>query len=388
MNIGIFTDTYQPQINGVVTSIRMLEKELGKMGHKVFIITSADPSVPEPVPMVFRCPSMPFVFAPPHRATILYSPKLILNLRRLKLDIIHTQTEFSQGIFAKMVSEFYKIPMVHTYHTMYEEYVHYIANGRILTPSFAKAYSRIFCNRAQAVIAPTQKTKDYLESIGVIRPITTIATGLDFSPFAAENYTNDQILELKRSIGIDPKDPIVAVIGRIAKEKSIDVIISAFPKLLRMMPSAKLLIVGPGPYRDDLEKLVGDLDISRSVIFTGAVQWSEIPAYYRLGDVFASASTSETQGLTYVEAMAASVPVVVKKDRNVEGLVEHGQTGFCFERDEDAADMLYYALTHKDEAKVIAQNAISAIEDLSSARFAERVLDLYKSVIDMKARAQ
>ncbi|MDR1914903.1 MAG: glycosyltransferase, partial [Clostridiales bacterium] len=231
MNIGIFTDTYYPQINGVVTSTRMLEKELNKLGHKVFIITTTDPNVKRPSPRVFRLPSMPFVFLPTHRMTFMYSPKLLMNLKSLKLDIIHTQTEFPVGIFGKIVSEFYKIPMVHTYHTMYEDYVHYIANGHLITPVMAKKYSTLFCNRAKIVIAPVEKTRQYLEECGVVRPLRVIPTGLDFAPFAPELFSEKQIAEKKAELGIQPDERVIVNIGRIAKEKSINVLIDQLPKL-------------------------------------------------------------------------------------------------------------------------------------------------------------
>ena len=121
MNIGIFTDTYYPQINGVVTSTCMLKEQLEKRGHRVYIFTAADPNAKEKLPRVFRLPSMPFFFQPSYRAAYMYSPKLLLSLKKLKLDIVHTQTEFSLGLFGKAVAEIYRLPLVHTYHTMYED---------------------------------------------------------------------------------------------------------------------------------------------------------------------------------------------------------------------------------------------------------------------------
>jgi 1,2-diacylglycerol 3-alpha-glucosyltransferase len=377
MNIGIFADTYYPHINGVVTSTRMLEKELEKLGHQVFIFTVSDPHVNYAAPRVFRLPSMPFVFMPAHRVTFLYSPKLLVNIRKFKLNVVHTQTEFPIGILGKIVSEFCKVPMVHTYHTMYEDYVHYIANGHLITPKMAQQYSRIFCNRAKVVIAPAEKTSCYLKEIGVSRPIDVIPTGLDFRPFAKERFTRDKILEARRSIGVAPDDPVVVSIGRVAKEKSIDVLISMMPSLLSRLPAAKLVIVGPGPMLGALKEQAGRLGISNSVIFTGERPWDVIPLYYQLGDVFATASTSETQGLTYIEAMASKVPVVVKRDLSVDGVISHGETGYCFERDQDAADMIFHALTHKDEAAQMAERCFERNSKLSAEHFAKSVEEVY-----------
>ena len=386
MNIGIFTDTYYPQINGVVTSIRMLEKELNKLGHQVFIITTTNPEVTHAAPRVFRLPSMPFIFFPTQRVTFLYSPKLLIKLKSLKLDIVHTQTEFPLGIFGKIVSEFYRIPMVHTYHTMYEDYVHYIANGHLITPKIAQKFSRLFCNRSDIVIAPVLKTKEYLEEIGVIKPIRIIPSGLDFSPFIKENFNKEQINIVKEELGINPEDPVIITIGRVAKEKSIDVLIDQMPKLREKLPDVKLIVVGPGPYLDILKQQAKRLCITDMVIFTGGRPWEVIPLYYQLGDVFAMASTTETQGLTYVEAMAGKIPVVVKRDRSIEGIIVHGETGYCFEHNSEASDILYHALTHRDEAKKMAEEGFKRISHLSAVHFAGQVEKVYYEAINAKPK--
>lgn len=380
MNIGIFTDTYYPQINGVVTSTRMLEKELNRLGHRVYIFTTTDPQARNPVPRVFRLPSMSLIFLKTHRVALFYSPKLILGVKKFNLDIVHTQTEFPLGIFGKLVSELYRIPMVHTYHTMYEDYVHYIANGHLITPKMAQQFSRVFCNRARAVIAPVDKTYRYLNEIGVVRPIHIIPTGLDFAPFAPERFSQEELNELRRRLGISPDDRVIAVIGRVAKEKSIDVLMDMMPKLLAQVPNAKLLIVGDGPLREEMAARAEKLGVSRAVIFTGFVPWEDIAGYYRLSDVFATASTSETQGLTYIEAMAAHVPVVVKKDPSFEGLIRHGETGYQFEHNDDAADRVAYALTHPEEARSVAERGFEAIKPLSAAAFAKNMESVYASL--------
>lgn len=382
MNIGLFTDTYYPQINGVATSTRILAKELNGLGHKVYIFTTTDPKAEEAVPYVFRLPSMPFVFLTTHRVTMLYPPKLLINMKKFKLDVIHTQTEFPIGIFGKVVSTFLKIPSVHTYHTMYEDYVHYVANGHLITPKMAQRYSRIFCNRADAVITPVQKSKDSLISYGVKRPISVIPTGLDFEPFSREKYTKEDIEKTKAEIGININDPIIVSVGRIAQEKSIDVLIKAMPEVLKNIPNVKFVIVGNGPKREDLENLSKSLGVSDSVIFTGPRPWDEIGKYYQLGDIFACASTSETQGLTYIEAIAAKVPVVAKKDRSIENIIIDEETGFYFESNEYAAKVICKALKAPDNNKALIDRAYSHIQHLSSKNFGKSVEQLYLDVIN------
>jgi len=380
MNIGIFTDTYYPQINGVATSTRILERELNKLGHKVFIFTTTDPNARQSLPRVFRIPSMPFVFLPTHRMALIYPPKLLLWVRRLNLDIVHTQSEFPLGVLGNLVAELYDLPNVHTYHTMYEDYTHYVANGYLITRGMARRYSRIFCNRSQAVIAPAEKARMSLLEYGVKPPIHVIPTGIDISKFNAaedETYT----AALKAELGIAPDAPVVLFLGRIAKEKSIDVIIKAMPELLSRLPNARLLIVGGGPAEDELMQLAKSFGISNAVIFAGPKPWDIISRYYRLGDVFVSASTSETQGLTYTEAIAAYRTVIAKKDPSVEGLITHGETGYLFEQDNELAGLLHHALTNPDEARTVADNAYRKVSELSSEKFAANVVQLYEEVV-------
>jgi len=381
MNIGIFSDTYFPQINGVATSIRLLSKELTKRGHNVYIFTTSDPNARQKSPRVFRLPSMPFVFLPSHRMCLSFPPRLITHMKNFKLDIIHTQTEFPVGIFGKIVSEVYRIPLVHTYHTMYEDYVHYIAKGHLIGPKFAKRYSRIFCNRAKAVVAPVEKTRESLSAYGVKRPIHVIPTGIDFEPFKRGRYSKEELIDLKNELGLDPCDPVIVFVGRIAKEKSIDVVLNQFPELLKKIPNAKLLIVGDGPARKALEESAEKMSIRNSVIFTGAKPWDDIGMYYQLGDVFVTASTSETQGLTYIEAMAAKTPVIAKKDRSMEGIIEHGVTGYYFEKDHELGSLLYDVLSDPEALGLAAETAYERIESLSASHFAENIEKLYEEVL-------
>ena len=380
MNIGIFTDTYHPQINGVVTSILMLEKELEKLGHNVFVFTTTNPDATYQKANVFRFPSMPLTFLPSHRIAILYSPKLLLKMKSLHLDIIHTHTEFSLGVFGKIMSGIHHIPMVHTYHTMYENYTHYIFNGFLITPKMAQHFSRVFCNRAEVVIAPVDKTLQYLKKIGVSRIIETIPTGLDFAPFKAKNFGQQDLDNARLELGIEESDPVIVYIGRVAKEKSLDVLIAMMPKLLKRIPKAKLVVVGDGPIMKELKKMAVSLSVHGSIIFAGARPWDSIVKYYRVGNVFATASTSETQGLTYIEAMASCIPVVVKKDPSFNGIIKHGETGFIFEKDQDAADMIHYALTHRKESLKIAEQALKSVQALSSHQYALDVEKVYYSL--------
>ncbi|MGL4736214.1 MAG: glycosyltransferase family 4 protein [Cellulosilyticaceae bacterium] len=381
MNIGIFTDTYSPQINGVVSSIVTLEKQLQAQGHNVYIFTVSHPQA-DPAPgHVYRLPSMPFVFLKDHRVGLLYSTKIVRQLKKLKLDLILSQTEFSLGFFAKLMSKKLHIPIIHTYHTMYEEYVHYVSKGVELSPEFARKYSKKFCNGVDGVVAPTEKTKHLLESYGVTTPIRIIPTGIDFTPFDPRGYEEAEILSLKEQFGIPLDAPVVLFIGRVAKEKSIDVVIRGCQLLFQKMPNACLVIVGDGPERQSLQSLVQSLGIEKNVIFTGMQPWATIGKFYQLGTVFVSASVTETQGLTFIEAMAAKLPVLAKYDDSVKGVVINDYNGKLFETYEELAKILENILSDPTKLQRLADNAIASVEPLSAEHFGENALVFYDEVL-------
>lgn len=381
MNIGIFTDTYSPQVNGVVSSILTLENALRKQGHQVYVFTVSHPEAENDSPYVHRMASLPFIFLKDHRVGIVYSNKALRKVKRLKLDLILSQTEFSLGIFAKLVSKRLNIPIVHTYHTMYEEYMHYVSKGIELSPAIARKYSRSFCNGVDGVVAPTRKTERLLKNYGVKKPIRVIPTGIDFSPFDPSGYSKEEIIAIKKAHHIPLDSPIVLFIGRVAKEKSIDMVIDAIPKLLEKVPKAKLVIVGDGPSRLELEEQAQNLGVRNAVIFTGMHPWRTIGKMYQLGDVFVSASVSETQGLTFAEAMAAQLPVLAREDECVTGLIREHYNGAFFHNSDELASLLAKFLSNPEKVHTMGENAVHSIRPLSAEVFGLNAEAFYTEIV-------
>lgn len=385
MNIGLFTDTYFPQINGVATSVHTLAGALRKRGHRVYIFTPKDPHTPQVQKDedVIAMPSLPFILLRNYRMGLVYSPRALNQISHLHLDIVHTQTEFPLGIFGKLLSSVKRLPMVHTYHTMYEDYVHYIGKGYIVTPTMAKEFSKLFCNSATTVVAPTEKAKHFLEKYGVTKPIEVIPTGIDTSLFSKNNFLPEDTLALKTSLGLCEDTPVILSVGRVAKEKSIDVILRALPKLFEKIPQARMVIVGDGPEKTNLENLAKQLDIAHKVLFIGAKPWSEIGKYYQIGTVFCSASVSETQGLTFAEAMAGGIPVVAKKDESIQNIIENNKTGLLFETQEDLIEKLYLLLCTPTLQKRLSEASFLKMQALSVEAFAENMEVLYQKTIEL-----
>lgn len=394
MNIAIITDTYFPDINGVTSSIYTLALALRKKGHRVYIFATSDNNSPivrrvHRNPPVFRIPSIPMLLVRPYRTTMPYSFRLVQILRRLKIDVIHTQTEFSMGFVGLSSSMQLHLPIVHTYHTMLEDYTHYILNGKatkVITPKMAQKFSKTFCNIPTGLIVPTEKVKNSLRSYGVKKPIYVIPTGIDISPFKRSNFTDEELKDLRHSLGICDNDRVLLSLGRVAKEKSIDKIISQMPQIIKKMPCVKLLVVGDGPALEGLKEQAAELGVTSHVIFAGSVPYTDIGRYYQMGDVFISCSTSETQGLTYYEAMAAGLPVMAQKDDAVNELFIDGRNACLFEKENDIPDILCDLFSDEGKMSMLSSNASETVETYSAETFANRVEEAYKNAIARHVR--
>ncbi len=383
MNIGLFSETYYPEINGVATSVYLLKKELEKRGHNVYVFTTTTPGAPEQEHNVYRVPSIPFIFITERRVGLFYQPRLAHIIKKLNLDIIHTHTEFSLGIFGRIMAKELKLPIVHTYHTIYEDYTHYLTHFKALdrrAKAFARTYTKLCCNTVEQVIVPTQKTKKLLMAYSVHRDISIVPTGIDLSKFERDNYSEEEIEALRQSYDIQKEDKILIYIGRVSREKNIEEILRAMPDYMAKRQNVKLVIVGSGPELNKLQELTAELGIASRVIFTGSKAWDLIGLYYRLGDVFVSASRSETQGLTYIEAMASGLPVVAREDKCLEDILEQGRNGYTF----IDTDGLYHGLDqilYLDKETQYGSNALEKVRKYSMQEFAYQVEQVYLKVI-------
>ena len=359
MRVGIFTDTYRPQINGVVSSITTLERELRKLGHKVYIITTTDPDVPDVEPNVLRIPSMEFKPAPQYRLGLVYSSKIIRKIKKLELDIIHSQTEWGVGTFARFAASKLEIPLVHTYHTLYEYYTHYIFRGHMLSQAkkVAAVISKFYCEKCDSLIVPTRKVEEILYSYDVDKSMNIIPTGLDIEKFYRENYSDEDRKFVRESFGVESEDFLCVYVGRVAEEKSIDVLIDMFSKI--KAPSYKFMIVGKsyGSMENNLKEQVEKLGISDRVIFVGEIPHDKVPIYYQIGDIFLNASISETQGLTFIEAMAAKTPVNARYDLNLEDLLVKNEAGLVYKTEEEFVENIKKLKENKKLKEKIIENA-------------------------------
>ena len=348
MKIGFFTDTYFPQVSGVATSIKTLKDELEKHGHEVYIFTTTDPNATDFEEDVIRMPSVPFVSFKDRRVVVRGMWYAYLIAKELELDLIHTHTEFGAGILGKMVGKKMKIPVIHTNHTT-------------------------------GVVCPSERVIEKLRDYGVTAPMRIIPTGIEIDKFLRPDITEEMIAGMRQQLGIEEQQIMLLSLSRISYEKNIQAIIQGLPQIIEKLPQTRLVIVGNGPYLEDLKELAEELEVSEYVQFTGEVPNEEVAIYYKAADYFVSASTSETQGLTYTEAMAAGVQCVAEGNAYLNNLFDHESLGKTFKTDSDFAPTLidYIQANIKMDQTILDEKLF----EISSTNFGNKMIEFYQDTL-------
>jgi 1,2-diacylglycerol 3-alpha-glucosyltransferase len=380
MKIALFTDTYPPEINGVSVSVGLHQKVLLDQGHEVLVITT-NPFGKQIVidAGVIRIPGVELKKLYGYRLSTFFSAKAYQYIRKWQPDVIHIHTDVGIGIFGKITAFFLKVPTVVTYHTMYEDYTHYAGFLKGLASRVVKQFSKSIAEQCTEFISPSLKTKEKIRSYGVDRFINIVPTGIDFSRFQRTSLDAHKLAEVKKR-WILPGEKVLLSLGRVAKEKSMDVILKGFAKVIQSGEDhIRLLMVGDGPDRHGLIELANQLGISDKVSFVGAVPILEVPYYYQLADVFVSASLTETQGLTFMEAMVSDRLVLCRFDENLAELIRHQQTGFIFSDEEDFVRQVktIFNLT-KEKRETIKGDVATAVNRYSLPNFYQNLIEVYQ----------
>jgi 1,2-diacylglycerol 3-alpha-glucosyltransferase len=314
-----------------------------------------------------------------YRLSSFFNAKAYQFIRKWQPDVIHIHTDAGIGIFGKITAFFLKVPTVVTYHTMYEDYTHYAGFLKGLASRVVKRFSKSIAEQCTEFISPSLKTKERIRSYGVDRYINIVPTGIDFSRFQRTNLDSEKLAEIK-SRWVLPGERVLLSLGRVAKEKSMDVILKGFSKVIESKEdNVRLLMVGDGPNRQGLIDLANQLGVSSHVSFVGAVPIQDVPYYYQIADVFVSASLTETQGLTFMEAMVSDRLVLCRFDENLANLIRHQQTGFIFNDEEDFVRQVntIFNLT-KEKREQIHRQAATAVNQYALPIFYENLIEVYQ----------
>lgn len=380
MKILITTDWYAPTVNGVVTSVLNLQRELTALGHEVRVLTLSS------TPRSYREGSVTYIGAvsagkiyPGARLRTAPAMGLLQELAEWEPDVIHSQCEFSTFGMARRLSAATGAPIVHTYHTVYEDYTHYFSPSRKWGRKAVAAFTRWVVSHTARVIAPTGKVQGILERYGVDKPVEVIPTGIDLDRFSAAP-DKDRLRQLRRELEIPQENLILLYVGRLAEEKNIDELLRYTAGLDRS--DVTLLLVGDGPYRAQLEEQVRELELGARVRFTGMVPPALVSEYYHLGDLFVSASSSETQGLTYIEALASGLPALCRRDPCLAGVILDGVNGWQFRDGAEFHTALRRFLADPQLQEALGRSAGElARRDFSAQAFAARAAAVYERAL-------
>lgn len=379
MNIAIFTDCYTPQINGVVTVIRTIKNELEKRGHNTYIFTVQHPNAAEEKG-VYRIKSYQFSKDPQHRIGVIIERQIINIAKSLKIDLIHTHTEFSLYVLSRKVSHRLKIPSIHTLHTYYPDYLSYtpFLLELILKKNLGSFIKRHLKNQS-CIIVPSRKNCDYLQKIKNSVPVKIIPNGIDLSLFYKRSE-NDSLLiqEFRRRYNISEFDKLIVFVGRLGFEKNIYTLLDNFKEILLHRINVKLLLVGDGPDRQALQEHCYNLELGNNVIFTGYLRWpDEIKVVYAASHLFMSASHSEVHPVTFIEAMASGLPIVVVSDSSNVDMVLNGENGWALEEDKLLWTKALEILNDEQSKARMGQRSLEISEKYSVSSFIDSTLAVY-----------
>ena len=380
MKILITTDLYTTATNGVVTSVHNLYEELTGKGHDVRILTLSAGKESYKKDHIYYIKSMSIDFIYPDvRMPLSYRNGLIQELIDWKPDVVHSQCEFFSFQFAKRIAKITGAPIVHTYHTLYEQYVNYVIPGKYIGKQMVGRLSRMRLKKVAKVIAPTAKVEDALRGYGVTADIQVVPSGISLE----QHYfrlTEEERAEKRKELGIPENHNVLLNLGRLGTEKNLEELLCFFAEALKYDSYLTFMIVGDGPDKENLEKQAKELGISDHVIFTGMVKPSEVQKFYQLADVFVNASTSETQGLTYIEAAANGLPLLCRKDPCLDAVIKDGVNGYEYTNFEEFEEYLNDILMDPEWRKSASEQSEKIAEAFGKEHFVESVEHIYAAV--------
>ena len=379
--ILITTDLFTTNTNGVVTSVQNLFDELTADGHDVRILTISDNLHSHKDGAVYYIRSVPMgVVYPDVRMPVSYRHKLIKEIIDWKPDIIHSQCEFFSFQFASRISRITGAPIVHTYHTLYEQYVTYVVPSKRLGKCLVRVLSRKRLKKVKTLIAPTQKVENALHSYGIKSPISVVPSGISLEQHQ-KRLTPEQRQEKRRSLGIRDDQQVLLNLGRLGTEKNLGELVELFAEALKTNENLVFLIVGDGPAREDLERQAKELGISDAVIFTGMVEPTEVQDYYQLADVFVSPSTSQTQGLTYIEAAANGLPLLCRQDDCLQDVLKEGENGYEYTSAQEFLDAIDAVMEDPAWREAASKRSEEIAASFDKKAFGEAIESIYESVL-------
>ena len=386
MRVGIFSESYEPIQNGVAVSVRTLIDELRALHHHVVAIAPHYPDHTDGSPFVLRVPSMLTAMNADYPIPVPWFPRLKREIRKLHLDILHSQSPFFMGILAIRISRRYGIPHVTTYHTLYEQYLHYLFfMPGLVTQRMMDWWLPRFYNECACAIVPSRAAERNLRRYGVECRIEVIPTGVPLPPL--ESLGEETRNRVRRMHEIPVDAPLLLYVGRLAREKNVELVLDSFEDLALEFPEARLLIVGGGPHELALKSRAEAGDLNGRVQFTGPMPREDLDSVYAAADLLVFGSATETQGLVVGEARAAGTPAVVVDEGGASETVTDGVDGRVVPPNREAFASAIRALLKYDSVRLAMRDACLRSAPLyTPSAMAQRIVQVYDSVLQEPRR--
>jgi 1,2-diacylglycerol 3-alpha-glucosyltransferase len=384
MKILITSDFYLPTITGVTNVILVLKDVLEKKGHDVRILTfkKCKKSYYDTKQKVYFFRSLKFQFYKDSLNGINTKDPLMNEIYTWKPDIIHSQTEFFSMRFAKKIAKQLSCPIIHTCHTNFERHNKNFHMGKNLYMFIVKfLLKKSLAYPVVKLITPSKTTKDLMETYNLNLPISVIPSGIDLKKFTTP--IDDKVInEIKNKYNIKKDKFNLITISRLSEEKHVDDLIKFFSKLVKTNNKIQLIIVGDGPEMQKLVNLTIKLELSNNIIFCGAISPDIINLYYKLGNLFISAATKETQGLTYYEALASGLPIICKNDPVLDGLLIDNYNGYIFNTEKEFLDIINNLVNNPEHLESMKNNTKDSVTNINLEQFANNIINEYNSLIE------
>lgn len=384
MNIAIFTDTYYPDTNGIAVNTKNLVDVLKANGNNVIVITSVfDDKVPTTDNGVYY-----ISFSSKRKRSVLtttriYELGIFKEVKAFKPDIVHNQTNDQIGQLGRYTADKLKIPFVYTYHTHFEEYASYVKPTIFNRIRRARERSHLkrMMNVSTEFIAPSLKIKNYLRKKGIDKYINVIPSAIDVSEFEIDETTKKDSKYFAKKYGVGPKDKVLLYVGALSMEKNINLLVNCVSKYMQLedKPRIVLLIVGEGNEWDVIKEQTESLGLSDCILLVGKVNHEKIKSYYEFADLYVTASTSETQSITAMEAMATNCLVLAKEDETLDGFLIKDKNGFTFQDEDDFVKELdkIFALKPETVEKIKKAGFKTIVDNFNEEQFYNRVMEVY-----------
>ncbi len=380
MKIAIFTNTASPHVGGVARSVEAFSAEYRRRGHEVLVVAPEFPDMPDNEKGMFRIPAIQNFNASDFSVALPVPTGLTDALEEFDPDIVHSQHPFLLGNTAVRIARSFRLPLVFTHHTLYEQYTHYVPGDSELLQRFVVELATHYANLSDLVFAPSESIRDLLLERGVTAPVQVVPTGVDVEQFASGDGA-----AFRRERGIPESAFVIGHLGRLAPEKNLEFMTAAILEFMRERDDTRCVLVGKGPSLAGIERAFADAGLDARLVTCGTLQRQSLADTLAAMNLFAFASKSETQGMVLTEAMAAGLPVVALDAPGAREVVRDRHNGRLVHEEDTTAFAAALAWIHELDGEAMrarVEAARETAEAYSMSRCAERALAHFDALLE------